>query len=254
MLKLFGKFLVLVLLVGMITGIVYAADITTGMVGYWPLDGNAKDKSGMGNDGIVVGNPEWVNGRVGQAVKLAGTVDEVIQLIDVPSFNLTTDTATFAVWINGWKNDTWTGIMMSRGTTTPNGIGFGDGDALHYTWNGDSTWQWHGGPVMPQDQWAMVAVSVDPNVATAYVFTDADGLKSAVNEVAHSAETIDKLQFGFDNCCGNTRWFIGTMDEAVIYNRALSKDDIVELATKGLTTAVESSGKLATTWGKLKGE
>jgi hypothetical protein len=247
MLKLFGKVIVLVLVVSLITGVVYAADVTTGMVGYWPLDGNAKDKSGKGNDGTGVGNPAWVNGRVGQAAKLDGKT----QLIDIPGFKLTTDTATFAVWINGWKTDTWTGIMMSRSTTS-DGIGFGDNDALHYTWNADSTWQWHLGPVIPKDKWVMVAVAFDPKLATAYTFTDADGLKSAVNQVAHLSETVDKLQLGNDNCCGLTRWFTGMIDEAVIYKRALTKDDIVELATKGLTTAVESSGKLAVTWAGLK--
>jgi len=248
MLRVFGKFLALALAVSVITGAVYAADITTGMVGYWPLDGNAKDKSGKGNDGTAVGSPQWVAGRIGQAVKLDGKT----QRIDIPGFKLTTNTATFATWLNGWKTDTWTGIMMSRGTATPNGIGFGDNDALHYTWNGDSTWQWHGGPVIPKDKWVMVAVAVEAKLATAYTYTDADGLKSAVNNATHLSETIDKLQIGFDNCCGNTRWFAGSVDEAVVYSRALTRDDILELATKGLAAAVGSSGKLATTWGTIK--
>jgi hypothetical protein len=41
------------------------------------------------------------------------------------------------------------------------------------------------------------------------------------------------------------------MDEAMLYERALSEDDILELATSG-TAAVEAGGKLATTWGSLK--
>lgn len=28
----------------------FAADLTEGLVGYWPLDGNGKDESGNGND------------------------------------------------------------------------------------------------------------------------------------------------------------------------------------------------------------
>ena len=253
MLKLFGKFLGLVLLIGMLTGIAYAADITTGLAGYWPLDGNAKDKSGKGNDGVAMGNPTWVSGRVGQAVKLAGAVGGVNQLIDLPTFKLNSNTVTMAVWINGWKNDAWTGIMMSRNTGgNANGIGFGDGDALHYTWSNNTTWNWHLGPVIPKDKWVLVAIAIDPKQATAYLFTDADGLKSAVNVADHPAEPIDKMQIGNDACCGDTRWFVGMMDEAVIYSRTLTKDDIIELATKGITTAVEAGGKLATTWGTLK--
>jgi len=98
-----------------------------------------------------------------------------------------------------------------------------------------------------------VAVALDPAQATEYIYTDADGLKSATNTTAHPAEPIDKMQLGNDACCGDTRWFIGMMDEAVIYSRTLTKDDILELATKGVsTTAVEPGGKLAVTWGTLK--
>ncbi len=228
---------------------IVSADVTTGLVGYWPLDGNTIEKTGKGGDGTAVGNPTWDKGRYGQAIKLDGKT----QRVDLTNFVLTSDNVTIAVWISGWKTDAWTGLMMSRGTQgTANGIGFGDGDALHYTWSANTTWEWHDGPVIPQDTWAMLAISIDPKTATAYVFTDKDGLKSATNEADHPAEMIDKMQIGNDDCCGNTRWVVGLMDEAVIYDRALTKDDIVELATKGLVTAVESKDKLTITWGTIK--
>jgi hypothetical protein len=141
---------------------------------------------------------------------------------------------------------------MSRGTDN-NGIGFGTGGTLHYTWAADTTWNWHDGPVIPINTWAMVAVSIAPTVATAYVYTDADGLESADSTgYTHPAETIDDLRFGWDNCCdAGARYFVGAMDEALIYDRALSEGDILELAVSGLT-AVEPGGKLATVWGSLK--
>jgi hypothetical protein len=246
MLKLSAKILVLLFLFSMVAVSSYSADITTGLVGYWPLDGNAKEKTGKGGDGIEVGKPLWDKGRYGQAVKLDG----VAQRIDLTKFVLASNNLTLAVWINGWKTGDWTGIMMSRGATA-DGIGFGDNNTLHYTWNADSTWSWALGPIIPQNTWAMVAISIDPKAANAYVFTDKDGVKSATNTVAHAAETISAMQIGNDACCAG-RWFVGLMDEAIIYNRPLTKDDIVELATKGLTAAVESKDKTATTWGSIK--
>ena len=164
---------------------IVSADVTTGLVGYWPLDGNTIEKTGKGGDGTAVGNPTWDKGRYGQAIKLDGKT----QRVDLTNFVLTSDNVTIAVWISGWKTDAWTGLMMSRGTQgTANGIGFGDGDALHYTWSANTTWEWHDGPVIPQDTWAMLAISIDPKTATAYVFTDKDGLKSATNEADHPAE------------------------------------------------------------------
>ena len=127
----------------LITGVANAADITSGLVGYWPLDGDATDKSGSGNDGELVGAPAWVDGRIGRAIELNGTD----QHVDVPGFEMTTDTATFVAWINGWKanEDQWTftGIAFSRSADAC-GIGFGSNDTIHNTWNEDAenTWSW----------------------------------------------------------------------------------------------------------------
>lgn len=248
MTRLFGKLMVLVLAFGLMVSIASAADITTALMGYWPLDGDANDHSDKGFNGKAVG-VQWVAGHVGKAAKISG----VGQYIDVTGFSLKTDKITFVAWINGSPNHTWAGIIMSRGTNN-NGIGYGDGGALHYTWSGDTTWEWHGGPVIPKDTWCMVAAALDPAQATAYLYTNAGGLKSAVNKAAHPAETVDKVKFGWDECCdAGARWFNGMIDEVAIYNRTLTQDDIQTLATKGLAgAAVESVGKLSVTWGEMK--
>ena len=50
------------------------------------------------------------------------------------------------------------------------------------------------------------------------------------------------------------RGFDGTIDDVVVFNVALDKDDIKTLMTKGLegALAVSSIAKLATTWGRMK--
>jgi hypothetical protein len=53
-------------------------------------------------------------------------------------------------------------------------------------------------------------------------------------------------------------FFKGILDEVAIFNKALSQDDINNIMTNGLKlalnlgAAVSPSGKLATTWGRLK--
>jgi len=251
MARIFGTLVLFILVIGVAT----AADINSDLIGYWPLDGDAKDASGGGNHGEAIGNPEWVDGIRGQAVMLAGEAGEDVQHIYVPDLVLVSDAVTWVAWINGWKNDTWTGIMVARGTTdggpNDNGIGFGDNDALHYTWKGNTTWDWHDGPVIPQDTWAMVAVSLGPTEVNAYIYTEADGLQVSTRIDDNPEETIERLIFGWDECCGGARWFIGMMDEVLLYNRALSEDDILAL-TLGSPTAVEPASKLATTWGEIK--
>ena len=47
----------------------FAAELTEGLVGYWPLDGNGNDESGNGKDaklekGAKWSDDGWVNGAV----------------------------------------------------------------------------------------------------------------------------------------------------------------------------------------------
>ncbi|MBD3181249.1 hypothetical protein GF312_03085 [Candidatus Poribacteria bacterium] len=224
----------------------YAADITSDLVSYWALDGNATDSVGA-YDGEPVGDPGWLAGRMGQAVELDGSS----QHIHIPGFELVTDTITFAAWINGWKAVDWAGIVGSRNPLATEMI-FGDNDTLHYVWNDNTMWDWATGPVIPQNEWAMVALTIGPDKATGYVYTDAEGLVSSANEVPHIEQTVGELNIGWVACCGDTRYFMGVIDEVAIYNRELTEDDILMLATGGLTTAVEPADKLATTWGSIK--
>jgi len=51
------------------------------------------------------------------------------------------------------------------------------------------------------------------------------------------------------------RWFDGIIDEAVIYNRALTEDEVKELyegRVKRRVAPVESAGRLTATWGMIK--
>ena len=253
--NLFHNLAVLFMALILITGFANAADAIPDPVGYWPLDDNANDESSNGNNGMLEGDPVWVNGRIGQAIELNGTD----QYVDVPGFNMVTDTATFVAWINGWKanEDMWTftGIVFSRSSDPDaTGIHFGNNDTIHYTWNdnADTTWGWDGGPQIPKNEWVMVAVTIEPSKATVYVYTDANGMQSAVNEIPHVEETVDALQFGHDPTVAiSPRHFKGMIDEVGIYNLALSEEDIRALATSA-GAVVAPFGRLATSWGAIK--
>ena len=97
----------------------------------------------------------------------------------------------------------------------------------------------------------MVAITIDADKAVSYIYTDADGLESGVNDIPHIEQTIsDNLKIGRDECCGDNRHISGILDEVMIYDRALAEDEIMALAISGL--AVAPIGKLTITWGTLK--
>jgi len=96
----------------------------------------------------------------------------------------------------------------------------------------------------------MAAIAIEPKKTTSYIYTDADGLEKGENEIPHIEQTVENLKFGWDECCGAERHFAGLIDEVMVYDRTLTEDDILQLATSGL--AVEATDKLATSWGRIK--
>jgi len=247
--RLFGWLTVLVLLVGLTTSIANAADLTEGLVGHWPLDGDATDSVG-GNDGELVGGADWVdNGRLNGAVEFDGSTGYV----EISGLELITDTVTYVAWINGWKQSDWTGIISLRGGANDSWMGFTDQDTLSYVWNNDSdqTWGWRNGPKIPQGEWAMTAITIAPDQAISYIYTDAEGLKQEVNAIPHIEQNVANLKFGWDSCCGDERHFRGIIDEVMVYDRALTEDEILSLATSGLAV-LDAVDKVTTTWGKIK--
>ena len=61
--KRFMGLMMMILTICLTFSIASAVDITADLVGHWPLDGDATDATGN-NDGEVVGDPTWEEGRV----------------------------------------------------------------------------------------------------------------------------------------------------------------------------------------------
>ena len=230
----------------MLFSVSHAAALSDALINYWPLDGDATDSVGN-NDGEVIGGPEWVNARVGKGIELDGGS----QKIHIPDYKFITETTTYAAWINGWKASDWAGIVGSR-TPTATELIFGDNDFLHYVWNNNAaeTWRWDGGPEIPMEEWALAAMTIEPEHATLYIYSDAGGLEKGINDIPHVEQEIGVLNIGWVDCCGGNRYFKGIIDEVMIFDRALSEDEILQLAAQGL--AVEPLNKATTTWGRIK--
>ena len=47
------------------------------LIGWWRLDGDASDSSVNGNDGVLFGDPQWVDGKIGGALEFDGVDDRV---------------------------------------------------------------------------------------------------------------------------------------------------------------------------------
>ena len=138
---------------------VFSAELTDGLVGYWPLDGNGKDESGNGHDAELAKGAKWSNdGWVNGAVEVDGGGGHVV--VD-NKFGLTTDAITAVARVNGWKTIDWSGIVVGRGTNAF-WMGVSTTNTLTYVWNNNAedTWGWAGAPEIPEDNKRLATVGL----------------------------------------------------------------------------------------------
>jgi len=83
------------------------ADLTEGLVGYWPLDGNAEDVSGNGNHGVINGNVTPVVDRFDttySAMNFPGSTSDYIDLGQPPML-LIKGALTVTAWVRYFCGD-----------------------------------------------------------------------------------------------------------------------------------------------------
>jgi hypothetical protein len=88
----------------------------TELVAYYPFDGDYKDYSGNGNDGIPKGSMAFTDGVIGKGASFDGK--SWIEVSDSDSLDLST-ALTFSVWL--YKQDAGTGgwaVVFSKGDTS----------------------------------------------------------------------------------------------------------------------------------------
>jgi len=211
----------LVLAVMAIAGATVRAD--SGLVGWWPLDEGsgtvAKDASGNGHDGVFNGEPQWVAGRKGTALAFNG--DDYVD---------TGFTENLAVWTAGC----WVKSPTAPGATAATGPLHRE-SAFQINWNHtNATFRgvvalnvggtWHAasfGP-MEADTWYHLVGTYDGENLQAFK----NGLLITNNEAPSGAPRSEANTLKLGRHASAAQFFAGTVDDARLYNRALSAKEI----------------------------
>jgi hypothetical protein len=197
-------------------------NLDAGNAASYPGSGTAwTDLSGNGRNGTLTGGPTYSSADGGSIV-FDGTNDFV-----QCSGSLTATAATFVIWMrrNGPQDD-FDGIIYSRSANATGLSFFGTTNKISYTWNNAvNTYTWDSGLTIPDLTWCMVAVSVTSTSATAYL-CQSSGITSATNTVSHTSTVLDDVKLAQDDLGG--RFFNGRISVAMIYDRALSADEITQ--------------------------
>lgn len=260
------------------------AVVTDGLVGYWTFDRQdiagdiAEDVWGK-NDGIIVGAPKVVAGRVKDALEFDGS-DDYVNLTTLGDFGSQIATSTFEAWIKpSYKEGSMTlfevddincmawgmDINVVKEPVKLNNIVVEDiiSSCIGYKVgrNGCKTSCSFSSFRIFDGKWHHIVYTNEPYITAAKRETRArflyiDGKRyhvggSAISEDHDFIAFTEPVYLGARNRQGNAeRFFHGIIDEVRIYNRQLTPAEVRQNFEIGLS--VEPVQKLPTVWGALK--
>jgi hypothetical protein len=202
---------------------------TEGLLAYYAMDGDVTDGSGNGNDGVIMGDPGFVDGVAGQAIDLDGDGD-YIDCGANPLFGMQeTNEMTVATWVTIRSvAHQWAAIVAKGEYSWRLGIANRD-PIFHFgiAWGllSDTTF-FDGVTTVGYDEWHHVAAVFDS--ANMMIYLDG-ALDNSVPTTEKIGSCNANLLIG-ENPEAAGRYWDGLIDEVLIYDRALSAEEILFLA------------------------
>ena len=221
------------------------------LVLYLPFDGGTEDASGNGNDGIVHGNANWVDGKHDQAMQFDGST--YVEVPDSPGSGFDGEAGlTIEVWVKmSTHHDNGIVVKLtSEGVFWPCSYNLETwSDQLAYFGVNEGAGGYATSPY-PLDEWFHLAGIFDNGEVHAYVNGE---LASSVNDPSNVVPDGD-LPVYIGCVDPNSFFFVGELDDLAIYRRALTQEEIQRDMGSILPAAVESTGKLISTWATIKAQ
>lgn len=227
------------------------ADITTGLVAYYPFNGNANDLSGNNNNGTVSG-ATLTSDRFGTANK-AYSFNGTSNYISVPhnsSLSASSTQLTISAWVKvnqftGSPNKAACILEKASGTSGDWGLLYQDFDANNsieklrfggYVWYSNTVLiaGLHTETVPPTNQWVHIVYTVDGNSGTNYYINGENESAGGNDPLLLSANTAT-LYIGKSGTINgqfiyitgsNYNYFNGSIDDIRIFNKVLTEDQI----------------------------
>jgi len=202
---------------------------TEGLVAYYPLDGNADDKSGNKYHGELYGALYKTSNRKGSgfALGFSGTLADYIR---VPfSSILTTKSFTLNAWVYNYDSNNKDCTILQTGKLGVPGSFWFSFSNFRIT---DSEGTSYLVPLIDNDiqpqseRWVMLSVTIDESLCRIYVNgeeTVAGTMMASYTPLNHSSYD---LKIGISNYSIDYCPFYGYLDDIRIYNRAVTAQEI----------------------------
>ncbi len=208
----------------------------------------AEDSSGFGNDCLLKGNPQWIEGKFGKALELDGATWGEVP--DSDSLDLTA-AMTIEAWVKLYEGGEGTQSVVEKGSGWIEGeynlaALYADGTLLQIRDLPDECNDDNVGSSIKDQEWHFLAGVWDGAAIKLYIDGNLDSEMPCVGTLL----TNDEPLF-IGARAGTARFIVGALDELSIYNYALSEAELAR-DMEAPVTAVKPGGKLASTWGGIK--
>jgi hypothetical protein len=195
-------------------------------IAHWTFDerqgATANDISGNANTGTLTNGPKWTTGKFGQALEFDGVDD----YFDTPQISLTTS-FTMSAWV--WQNVTGIQNTIFGNTQNDSILEFDSGDDIGFGSDGGAHVQWQN-VVPPENEWHHITVVFRVGTTdTAETFID--GVSQGVQAFGADPDfaTNSNNRFTWIGREVNGGFFNGKIDDARVYNYALTPKQIVSI-------------------------
>jgi hypothetical protein len=218
-------------------------NLTSGLIAFYPFNGNANDESGNGNNGVVLDATLTAdrNGNLNSAYNFNG-VNSCIRTMQSNSLSLNGD-FSISLWFydvpdsqlyhtflgkragGNWSYNLATSINTNGVPSELNkiftGRRYNNGAQQEYRFSGDT---------FNFNTWQHIVLTVQNNFITFYkngipMGTNNDGAQFTIPMIDQPAGlTIGSN--GINTTTGTGEWMNGKLDEIRIYNRLLNRDEI----------------------------
>lgn len=220
-----------------------------GLVGWWPLNGNAYDYSGEGNDGTATG-ASYVSGVKGQAMLFDTYPEHVMTSAQVSQLS----EFTYSFWV--YRNSTQDAFLIvgSRygNNTYISAAIINNRPCLHkYRFNSDNDINIaSSNRTLGTDSWHHITITYKKGDTRTYV----DGVLEGSGNHVNTHSDVRNFQFNYESSVSDTfRYFLGRLCDVRIYNRALSAEEVNILYTMTASDYPEKV-KISSTTIYLSGE